>query len=375
MFDKMTHEDLLKLTSVQDGPCISIYIPAMPGKTLQLEYEALVRRASHLLVFDERKVLRESLLEILNKFNPAEHFTPQDKGLALFVNKHWSSFFLAGHELPSKTVVADSFHLKPLLEDLQGAHTYRTLVISGEEAVLLQSDSGKINETHTFLFHHGQHSSSIHWKHQDESETVQLPNLQAHTRGRGQGDSKFKNRSTKLFVKWIEAKISKEDGFKAVPLYVFTNEALFQAFNEVTSHPKPEFCKMQTTGGVPRIETLTHQANLQVQKKISEQKTVSSHSAGELARRKLVIDDLFKISKAALGGQVRTLYLRDNIEIWGHFRRKSGEITFHEKQLDAKDDDILDDIACEVIRHGGEVVVLTGKEMPTSSPAAAILSG
>lgn len=374
MFEKMTHDDLLNLTSVQDGPCISIYIPAMPDKTLQMEYEALVRRASHLLVFDERTTLRKNLLETLNKFNPAEYFSTQDKGLALFVNKHWNSYFLSGHDLPSKTVVADSFHLKPLLDDLQGTHTFQILVISGEEAVLLHCDSGKTNETHTFLFHHGQHSSSIHWKHQDESETAQLPYLQANTRARGSLDNKFKNKSMKLFLKWIEAKINKDSGFKSMPLFVFTSEVLYKAFNEITSHPNPTHCKMETTLGVPRIETLIHQANLQVQKRISEQRSSSAMAIGELAKRKMVIDDLVKISKAALGGQVRTLYLRDNIEIWGHFRRKSGEITFHEKQLDSKDDDILDDIACEVIRHGGEVVVLTGKEMPTSSPAAAILN-
>lgn len=374
MFDKLTHNDLLHLTSVQDGPCISIYVPKMPDQTLQLEYEALVRRASHLLLFDDRTSLRNSLLDILNKFNPAEHFSSRDQGLALFVNKHWSGYFLTGHELPSKTVVADTFHLKPLLDDLQGTHIYHILVITGDEAVLLHCDSGNCTEVHTFLLHHGQHSSSIHWKHLDESETAQLPYLQSQTRGRGLQDNKYKRKSVKLFLKWIEAKINKEPGYKSTPLYVFTADVLFQSYKEITGHPQPVFCKMDISAGVPRIEALLHQANLHVQKSISQQKAVSSKTVGELAREKKVVDDLFKISKAAIGGKVKTLFLRDNIEIWGHFRRKSGEITFHEKQLDSKDDDILDDIACEVIRHGGEVVVLTGKEMPSPSPAAAILN-
>ncbi|MEN0059465.1 MAG: hypothetical protein AAGB31_11570 [Bdellovibrio sp.] len=55
MLEKMTHEDLLKLTSIHDGPCVSIYIPTMPAKTMQMEYEALTRRAVYLLSFDASK--------------------------------------------------------------------------------------------------------------------------------------------------------------------------------------------------------------------------------------------------------------------------------------------------------------------------------
>lgn len=376
MFEKISHNELISLTSVQEGPCVSIYIPTiLPKKTLQLEYEALLRRASHLLLFDNRTSLREHLLDTLNRFTPSEYFSGKDKGLALFVNKHWNSYYTTGYELPSKTVVADSFHLKPLLNEIQGNHKYHILVISTEEAVLLQSESGKTTELHTFLLSQGKHSNSIHWKYQDQTETAQFPHLQAHTRGRGTQDNKFKKQSTKLFLKWIESKIHNEPNFESIPLFIFTSEPLFKAYNEHTRHPNPTYIKMEPTQGVPRIEALVHQANLQVQKQIARQKKITTQSISELNGKKMVIDDIFKISKAALGGRVKTLYLRDNIEIWGHLRRKSGEITLHERQLNSKDDDILDDIACEVIRHGGEVMVLSGKEMPTTSPAAAILTG
>ncbi|WP_374079538.1 hypothetical protein [Bdellovibrio bacteriovorus] len=375
MIEKLNHEDLLRLTSVQDGPCISIYIPAMPEKTLQLEYEALVRRATHLLSFDPREELRENLLETLYNFNPAEHFSSREQGLALFVNKHWNSYFLAGHELPSKVVVAETFHLKPLIEDLQGSHIYRVLVISAEEALLLNCDGNTGSESHTFLFHQGQHSNSIHWKHQDESETAQIPHLKSSLRGRGTNDSQFKRKSgVKLFLRWIEAKISKEEAYKTLPLFVFTNDTLFNAYKEVSTHPSPVLCKIDPTKGIPRMEALIHQAGLHIQNNISKHKNLSTLEMEELARQKKVIDDLVKISRAALNGKVKTLFLRDNSEIWGQLHRKSSQITFHEKQINSKDDDILDDIACEVIRHGGEVVVLNDKDMPTRSPAAAILN-
>lgn len=375
MFEKMTPDDLLRLTSIQDGPCISIYIPAMPSKTLQVEYEALVRRAAYLLSFEPKNDLRESLLKNLYAFNPAEHLASREQGIAIFVNKHQAGYYLATHELPSKAVVAETFHLKPLLDDLQQNRTYNILVISADEAVLLNCTGGRGTETHTFLFHQGQHSNSIHWKHQDETETSQIPHLKSHLRGRGLQDNQFKKKSgVKLFLRWIEAKISKENGYKTFPLLVFTNEALFHAYKEISTHPHLTHIRIDSTKGVPRMEALIHQANLQIQKDVSQHKSLSAAEVESLARKKMVIDDLVKISRAALNGKVKTLFLRDNIEIWGQLHRKSAQITFHEKQLTSKDDDILDDIACEVIRHGGEVIVLTSKDMPSPSPAAAILS-
>lgn len=376
MLEKINHNDLLRLTSVQDGPCISIYIPVMLEKTMQIEYEAAVRRAIHLLSFEPREELKENLIKQLMEFKPFDHVSfESDKGLAIFVNKHWSNYFVSRHEVPTKVVVADSFHLKPLLEELQGAHACHVLILSLDEAFLLHYAGGVSTDLHTFLFRQGQHSNSIHWKHLDESETSQIPHLKTHLRSRGLQDNQFKRKSgVKLFLKWIEAKINKEVNYKELPLYVFTNEVLFNAYKEITTHPKPIPARIDLTKGIPRTEALLHHVNLHIQKTLSQFKSLSINTIDELKKQKRMIDDLTVISKAALNGRIKTLFLRDDIDVWGQFHRGSAQITFHEKQQDSKDDDILDDIACEVIRQGGEVVVLQQKDMPSPSPAAALLT-
>ncbi|MFV8258503.1 hypothetical protein ACNQKP_11885 [Bdellovibrio bacteriovorus] len=375
MLEKLTHDDLLMLTSVNEGPCISIYIPGMPDKTLLLEYETLVRRAAHLLSLDAKNGEKKELLDSLYSFNPAEHLQRSDFGMAIFVNKHWKGFYMAAHTVPSKVVVAESFHLKPLLEDLQGESSYHILTLTPLEAVLLHCDGGSGTEIHNFLFHQGQHSNSIHWKHLDETETSQIPHLKSHMRGRGLDDNQCKKKSgVKLFLRWIEAKISREPGYKQVPLFVFAGENMFHTYKEVTSHPSAVFFKMDPSKSSPRMEALIHQAQIHVKKELAQQRNLSAYELEKMNHQKKVIDDLVKISRAAINGHVRTLFLQNNSEIWGELHRKSGQITFHEKQTNAKDDDILDDIACEVIRHGGEVVVLSKEDMPSQSPAAAILN-
>lgn len=376
MLEPLTHEDLLKLTSVQEGPCISIYIPSLPEPALQEEYDALVKRASYLLSLDEDNTeAHTQIMDALINFNPSEYASGSTQGVAIFVNKHWHGYFLVPHDLPEKVVVAESFHLKPLIEDLQRDHTYHLLVLGVEEAVLLFSQGGKSSEIHTFLMHHGSHSNSIHWKHLDENEAIQIPHLKAQSRGRGTSDSQFKKKTaTKLFLRWIEAKINKEDGYKNLPLFVFTSELLFPVYKEITSHPHPRLCQLDIRKGIPHHDSLIHRVENILNQDISHHRHISATDMDLQKTKNKVIDDLVKISRAALHGEVKTLFLRDKSEIWGQLDRNSGQITVHPKQINAKDDDVLDDIACEVIRQGGEVIVLNPKDMPSTSPAAAILN-
>lgn len=376
MLEPLTHEDLLKLTSVQEGPCISIYIPSLPEPALQAEYDALVKRASYLLSLDQdNHEAHAQIMESLFNFNPREYASGSTQGVAIFVNKHWHGYFLASHDLPEKVVVAESFHLKPLIEDLQRDHTYHLLVLGVEEAVLLFSKGTEASDIHTFLMHHGSHSNSIHWKHLDESEAIQIPHLKTQSRGRGTSDSQFKKKTaTKLFLRWIEAKINKEDGYKTLPLFVFTSELLFSIYKEITTHPSPRFCSLDIRKGLPHHEALVHRVESLLNQEISHHRHISAIDMDLQKLKNKVIDDLTKISRAALHGEVKTLFLRDKSEIWGQLDRHSGQITVHPKQMNAKDDDVLDDIACEVIRQGGEVIVLNSKDMPSTSPAAAILN-
>lgn len=374
MFEKINQDDLIQLTSVQEGPCVSIYIPNLLPKTLKVEYENLFRQAQHLLSFEKRSELKKTILDKLQQFQPHRYLNGDNRGLALFANKHWNAIYVSPKEFQSRVVVADSFHLKPLLKELQNSKKFYVLTLTLTEALMLQSDAGHFSETHNFLLHQSAHSSSIHWKHQDESDTFQLPYMQSKTRARGVVDDKFKKRSLHLFFKWIEAIISKSADYKSTPLIVFTNHHLFKAYKSLSSHPNPHLRKIEIGHGLPRTEFLIDQSNIEIKKIEATGKLMDKSRTSDLSSKGLLIDDIFKISKAALRGEIQTLYLQENIELWGRFHRQSGEIKIHEKQLDSHDDDILDDIACEVIRRGGEVIVLPVKEMPSSAPASALVN-
>lgn len=83
--------------------------------------------------------------------------------------------------------------------------------------------------------------------------------------------------------------------------------------------------------------------------------------------------NIFQITKAALSGRVQKLIIADGINIFGKIDRTTGGLEIHPVHLDNEDDDILDDLAQEVLSQGGEVVVTTRDLIPKGRPILAIL--
>jgi hypothetical protein len=70
-------------------------------------------------------------------------------------------------------------------------------------------------------------------------------------------------------------------------------------------------------------------------------------------------------------GRVRTLLIDADIVLPGRLDRSTGEIVTN-VGTDAGVDDLLDDIAEEVVARGGEVVVVPTDKMPSHTGLAAI---
>jgi hypothetical protein len=83
--------------------------------------------------------------------------------------------------------------------------------------------------------------------------------------------------------------------------------------------------------------------------------------------------NIFQIAKAAIKGKVKKLIVADGINIFGKLNKQSGGLSIHPAHLDHEDDDILDDLAQEVLAKGGQVVVIPREDIPKGRPILAIL--
>jgi len=88
------------------------------------------------------------------------------------------------------------------------------------------------------------------------------------------------------------------------------------------------------------------------------------------AARQQASGDLSDIAQAAVAGRIGVLLVEADREIPGRFDRTTGGIQL-DRLADPEVDDLIDDLAEEVLRMGGEVVVVPSERMPTDTGLAA----
>jgi hypothetical protein len=86
----------------------------------------------------------------------------------------------------------------------------------------------------------------------------------------------------------------------------------------------------------------------------------------------LATDRIESVAEAVIQGRVSCVLTAEGETVWGLLDRATGSIERRERQLDAEDDDLLDDLCEEALKRGGEVFVVPRASMPTASPIAAI---
>ncbi len=82
-------------------------------------------------------------------------------------------------------------------------------------------------------------------------------------------------------------------------------------------------------------------------------------------------NDIREIMPAAYYGQIGSLFVAIDQELWGTFDPTSNTIRVH-KEARFRDDDLLDEAATQTILHGGSVYAVEQAKVPGESMLAAV---
>jgi len=93
----------------------------------------------------------------------------------------------------------------------------------------------------------------------------------------------------------------------------------------------------------------------------------------KLKSDEVLLDDFFEIASAIEENKVKRLMISDEDKIFGKFNRSNGKLSIHKYDLNCEDDDLLDDFAQEVIKSGGEVIVVKNFEANMNRPILAVI--
>lgn len=275
--------------------------------------------------------------------------------VGLFRNE--SSFRLISIPLPVEQlcIVAKSFHIKPLLRWLQVDRDFLFLDIAEGRAKLYKG-----NQTH-FVFVDSILSPALHRK--ADSSSVSLDT------DKRASDALDRRRVKGWLQQWLQI-LNKDSKFS---LFVSDNETWMQALNKEPQFAKNQWRKVSSQSRNDNHREVCKEIRSRL---IEDSKTQLERALIEFYQAEdfqLAKKNIFQIAKAAVKGKVKKLIIADGIYIFGKIDKESGGLAIHPTHLDNEDDDILDDLAQEVLAHGGEVIVASLEDLPKRVPIMAVL--
>jgi hypothetical protein len=378
---QVSHDRLIGLLAAVP-PCISIYQPTHrrhpDDQQDPIRFRNLVRHVETLL--SERYPTRHArpILERLQAVGRDDRFwTHRTDGLAVFASLETFEVFELQRPVRELLVVADSFHVKPLIRIVQSADRYQILSLSRQKAKLYEGNRDALDQVEligtpstigealgenlarqphqiigTYGVKFGGGGKAPHHGHESQSDQVETN----------------RDRFFRLVDRGIFKHHSRPSG---LPLLLAALPESHEPFRRISHNPFLLPDGIATNPDPLRLDELRERAWKEIEpfylarlEGLKERFFVAlSQQAGSA--------DISDVAKAAVAGGVETLLVEADRVIPGALDRTSGAIELG-AQPSAHVDDLLDDVAELVLAKGGDVVVAPAERMPTTTGLAAI---
>lgn len=372
-----TVSELQRLMGPQTPPCISLFMPThrdfQAAKQDRIRFKNLLGEAERLLAVDHSSREVAALLGDMNGFATEEYWRDQLDGLAVFRSPDLLLSYRLPMELSERVVVADSFHIRPVVRFLQSNQLYYVLALSQNEATLYHGTRDSLDVVGVRDMP-GKLTDAV-------GEEVRRGFLNAHPsaaggastyHGHGGPDEDKKHELTTFFRAIDEAiwSLLRDSHAPLILAGVGYYHPLYRAVSR--------YQHLADDGVEGNVERLSlHELHGKVWPVAGEiLKGREDQGLEEYHRvhgRGLSSEDLDEVARATVQGRVRRLMVARGGHVWGVFDSATGEVTRREAQADSHDDDVVDDVAQAVLARGGEVLVLEPDRMPGGSPVAAVL--
>lgn len=328
--------------------------------TIYLPYEGRdahkLRGTFRCLLSEARKHLKGVLSgpELTAYFHPLRYFrmdlpaNKELKGVGLFRSPN--SFQVVNLQVspPELVVVADSFHIKPLVHNIVSKPPCFVIVLNSNGVDFYRFSGANIKHLKSYNF--------------------ELKGLQ---RGQSKGVKSNQTPEFMFLTKVIET-IHEEFSLMEQQVAVFgpKHGCSFIEFELTDRYETDVFLTSLMPGSIEEMcnlidSTLTHET-----KSESQQMAMRFMNRNQPGR---ITHNLQEIAEAAVAGRVAKLLIDPHVHVWGEFCRASGIVKVHDKQFSHVDDCVIDDITEEVIKRHGELRFFDSKSIGDALPYLAEL--
>jgi hypothetical protein len=370
------HEVQQLLVGVQ-SPCVSLYLSRPRNElgariaTTKMTY--LLRKTENLLkqslpFKDIRKFMRP-----LWNFK-RDLFWKNHSSLAMFHSSGVSGYLPLTSEVTELTVVADSFHLKPILKRLKDQGQRLWVLSLGQNKVTLFRWVNRQLDPIETIYAGDNDKSGLRFM--INADGASRANVRSHLYDfqLNIADPDQHRENLHSFFRKVDSIVQQHLAAESLPLVLAGVRSLRPIFHGISRYPLLTHSgidgSFENTALQPKLLLRVNEFAAEINR-AQDQKARTEYEEAALAEQGL--DELSMVTKAAFNGQVRKLFVAEDRQIWGVLDESKATAILHPAQMTTRDDDILDDLAELVLKKGGKVHVLPACKMPTTSPIAAIL--
>lgn len=376
-------QDFQKLLEKQEGPCLSLYQAthrSHPENAQDpIRYKNLVKQLENSLNSTFTTKESEAILKPFHQLAENTEFWQHTlDGIAILANKDEFHIYPLQRSTPDFAVVADSWHLKPLLRQTQTQDRYQVLCVTRSGVQVFEGNRDSLDHV---VFSSDFPDTVEKALGTDENQPFQQVGTYGlgpsstgmamyHGHG-GKADSLEIDieRFFRVVDKAVHERVSKHSH---LPLLLVTLSEYQGVFRKLSNNPMLIEQGLSIDPTALTIDQLREKTWEMMEPVAAKRVQDAVAGFNQAHGTGLANADLERSLVAILDGRVETLLVDAD-------KRVPGRINTEERQIEFLDDfsapdaeDILDDMAEMVLRRGGKVMVIPSSYMPTDSGLASI---
>ena len=362
-------QDIEKLLNVQNGLCISIYIPTHRAghETLSgqdhILFKNKIREAKDLL---SRHDVPESEIEeylkpaeaLLNDNNFWRH---QSEGLAVFITKGFSAHYTLPVALPEKVYVLDQFYFTPVLPLLSQNGRFFILNLYREKIGFYEATLERVRPINISSFAPDSMNESLKFdvkgKDQDfntSRTTVNGTNILGNPSGTNKGDEEHER--VREFMLDIDNSLQQILHNATEPLVLAGVDHYCGIYRNISKYKNIMPENVNVNEGVDSANELHEKALTIMKPRMQQSHTDSLNRYQNVAGTGVTSEDIATVAAEAVHGRIDTLFIAPGEPVWGTYDAVKAAAEVHENYRRG-DDDLVNLAAIKTMAQGGTVFV------------------
>lgn len=381
--DILSRDDLKRLSKTGDSWHVSLF---MPTHRAGPETQQDPIRLKNLLGQAEERLIEAGLRapEARARLEPASKLIQdglfwqrQSDGLAILLSSEIAHYFRLPLDFEELVIVAERFHLKPLLPLLSGDGRFFVLALSQEEARLLQGTRYRVAEVD---LEGAPTSKAEALRFDDPERQLQFHTASGPSGGKGSRPAMFhgqgapshdqKDEILRYFQK-LDTGIQGVLAGEEAPLVLAAVDYLLPLYREANTYPHLVEEGIEGNPENLSAEELRERAWAIVQPRFLEEREAAVQRFRQFADTDGASDQLSEIVPAAHHGRVETLFVALNLQQWGRFDPATNEVRI-QQDAEPGGQDLMDLAAVQTLLHGGNVYAVEQDQMPTDASLTAL---